>query len=199
MYFICRLISQFTMKEKRNKIKNAALVLFVKRGFHNTPTSLIAKEAGVATGTLFHYFKTKEELINTLYLEIKDEMVVALAEKLDQHETIKAKMKQLFFNAVTWAVEMPEQQSFFMQFSNSPFIDKLTREEGQERFSGIFAVIEEGKNTDVLKKIPTPLMFEILQGMFNGTINYFLENKVEPDGQNKLEEVFPVFWDAIRG
>jgi AcrR family transcriptional regulator len=34
---------------------------------------LIAQDAGVATGTLFHYFKTKEELIESLYLDIKKE------------------------------------------------------------------------------------------------------------------------------
>ena len=187
------------MNVKRDNIKDAALKLFVERGFHNTPTSLIAKEAGVATGTLFHYFKTKEELINALYLEIKDEMVQALEKHLNEQEAIKAKMKQFFFNAVTWAMENPEQQSFFMQFSNSPFIDQLTREEGQERFSGMFTIIEEGKNTDVLKNMPTLLMFEILQGMFNGTIKYFMQNQEEMNKQNKLEEVFPVFWDAIKG
>lgn len=187
------------MEGKRDKLKDAALKLFVERGFHNTPTSLIAKEAGVATGTLFHYFKTKEQLINALYLEIKDEMVEALEQHLAEHETIKAKIRQLFFNAISWAIEKPEQQSFFMQFSNSPFIDQLTREEGQERFSGMFAIIEEGKNTDVLKNIPTLLMFDILQGMFNGTIKYSIENQEEMNKKNRLEKVFPVFWDAIKG
>ena len=57
--------------DKREAILKTALNLFTERGFHNTPTSLIAKEAGVATGTLFHYFKNKEILINELYLHIK--------------------------------------------------------------------------------------------------------------------------------
>ncbi|MCK5033837.1 MAG: helix-turn-helix transcriptional regulator, partial [Calditrichia bacterium] len=52
--------------EKREAILKATLNLLVERGFHDTPTSLIAKEAGVATGTLFHHFKNKEELINAL-------------------------------------------------------------------------------------------------------------------------------------
>ena len=46
--------------EKREAILDTALVLFTERGFFGTPTSMISKEAGVATGTLFFYFKTKE-------------------------------------------------------------------------------------------------------------------------------------------
>ena len=58
--------------EKVDKILEAALQLFTSKGFHGTPTSEIAKTAGVANGTLFHYFKTKEELINNLYLHVKN-------------------------------------------------------------------------------------------------------------------------------
>jgi len=57
--------------DKRTAILSASLTLFTERGFHGTPTSMIAREAGIATGTLFHYFKTKEELITALYLSVK--------------------------------------------------------------------------------------------------------------------------------
>jgi AcrR family transcriptional regulator len=63
------------MKEKELQILNASLNLFVERGFHGTSTAEIAKSAGVATGTLFHYFKSKEELINRLYLYSKECMI----------------------------------------------------------------------------------------------------------------------------
>ena len=60
--------------DKRQQILDAALKLFVEYGFHGTPTSLIAKEAGVANGTLFHYFSTKDELVVALYSSIKSRM-----------------------------------------------------------------------------------------------------------------------------
>ena len=53
------------MNEKKQSILDASLKLFVENGFHGTSTAEIAKTAEVATGTLFHYFKTKEELIKT--------------------------------------------------------------------------------------------------------------------------------------
>ena len=57
---------------KREKIFSTALNLFVEHGFHGTPTSKIAKEAGVANGTLFHHFNTKEDLIIEFQQSDKD-------------------------------------------------------------------------------------------------------------------------------
>lgn len=48
--------------------------LFAERGIGHSPTSAISAEAGVAEGTLFTYFKTKDELINELYRELRKEM-----------------------------------------------------------------------------------------------------------------------------
>ena len=56
---------------KKTAIAGAAARLFTERGFHGTPTSLIAREAGISNGTLFHYFPTKEELINFAYFDIE--------------------------------------------------------------------------------------------------------------------------------
>ncbi len=56
---------------KREQIFEAAVQLFTEKGFEKTPTSAISKVAGVATGTLFHHFKTKEDLINALYFTMK--------------------------------------------------------------------------------------------------------------------------------
>ena len=64
--------------DKRDAILATALVLFCERGFHGNPTSLISRETGVATGTLFFYFPTKEVLIDTLYRQIKSEAGAAL-------------------------------------------------------------------------------------------------------------------------
>ncbi|NLD57912.1 MAG: TetR/AcrR family transcriptional regulator, partial [Methanomicrobiales archaeon] len=88
--------------DKREAILNTALTLFVERGFYGTPTSLISKEAGVATGTLFFYFNTKEELIDTLYLRVKAEAALAMCRGLDDEPNTASRLRQLWKNAVEW-------------------------------------------------------------------------------------------------
>ncbi len=55
---------------KRQLILEAAARLFAERGFENTPTMLIAQEAGVAEGTIFRHFKTKDEIFLTLLHQV---------------------------------------------------------------------------------------------------------------------------------
>src|SRR5277367_4109427 len=64
-------------EDKRNAILSAATEVFAERGL-SAATSAISTAAGVAEGTLFTYFKTKDELINALYREIKLELADAM-------------------------------------------------------------------------------------------------------------------------
>jgi AcrR family transcriptional regulator len=60
--------------KKRKAILDAAVDLFADRGIGYVPTSAISSAAGVAEGTLFTYFKTKDELLNELYREVRQEI-----------------------------------------------------------------------------------------------------------------------------
>jgi len=59
---------------KRKAILESAMELFADRGIGYAPTSAISSAAGVAEGTLFTYFRTKDELLNELYRELRKEM-----------------------------------------------------------------------------------------------------------------------------
>src|ERR1700681_4925503 len=65
-------------EDKRNAILEDATRLFAERGLTAPRPSEIPKQAGVAEGTLFTYFKTKDDLINALYREIKLELADAM-------------------------------------------------------------------------------------------------------------------------
>ena len=59
---------------RREQLLETAMRLFVERGFNATPTSAITKEVGMSAGILFHYFKTKDDLIDELYVSTKKEI-----------------------------------------------------------------------------------------------------------------------------
>ena len=77
--------------DKRSAILAAATRAIVQHGL-GAPTALIAREAGVANGTLFTYFETKTELLNQLYVELKTEMATAALTGLP----IKAELRVRF-------------------------------------------------------------------------------------------------------
>jgi TetR/AcrR family transcriptional regulator, fatty acid metabolism regulator protein len=66
--------------DKRRVILDAAVRVFARQGFHTCRVSDIADEAGVAYGLVYHYFSSKEEILDTLFLERWDVMLAAIAE-----------------------------------------------------------------------------------------------------------------------
>ena len=66
--------------EKRRVILDAAVRVFARQGFHTCRVSDIADEAGVAYGLVYHYFSSKEQILDTLFLERWGVMVSAIAE-----------------------------------------------------------------------------------------------------------------------
>jgi AcrR family transcriptional regulator len=66
--------------DKRRVILDAAVRVFARQGFHTCRVSDIADEAGVAYGLVYHYFSSKEQILDTLFLERWDIMLEAIAE-----------------------------------------------------------------------------------------------------------------------
>ncbi len=69
-----------TAVDKRRVILDAAVRVFARRGFHVCRVSDIADEAGVAYGLVYHYFSSKEEILDTMFLERWEVMLEAIAD-----------------------------------------------------------------------------------------------------------------------
>jgi AcrR family transcriptional regulator len=78
--------------DKRRQILDAAISVFATRGFHACRVSDVADEAGVAYGLVYHYFGSKEEILNTLFTERWQIMLDAIAE-IDRQQEIPARDK----------------------------------------------------------------------------------------------------------
>lgn len=183
--------------DKRQALIEAALRLFTEKGFHGTTTAEIARNAGVATGTLFNYFQNKERLINTLYLEVKEELVRELKADLKAELFLKETVRRIWYNSINWSLTHPEQYYFFQLFHSSPYISQFTRDEVYRHLEFMADILLEGQKQGCLKEMPPELMLDLCTGMFNGVSNYFLENTDRASDANTWELSFTIFWDAI--
>jgi AcrR family transcriptional regulator len=66
--------------DKRRNILDAAVTVFARQGFHSTRVSDIADEAGVAYGLVYHYFNSKDEVLNELFVERWSLLLAAIDE-----------------------------------------------------------------------------------------------------------------------
>ena len=69
-----------TQREKRRLILRAAITVFARSGYHTSRVSDVAKEAGVAYGLVYHYFGSKEDLLETIFRRTWSRMLEAVEE-----------------------------------------------------------------------------------------------------------------------
>lgn len=182
--------------EKRKKIIEVATKLFVERGFHGAPTSLIAKESEVATGTLFNYFKTKNILINEVYKEIELEQKNWIVKDLDKEKTHKKKLKKIWNNLIIWGINNPQKRKFGRYFGDSNFINDDTKTEIHKNYEFIFDIFKEFIEKKKMKNTnPMMLIFNFIGAcIFTG--KYFYETK-EPYNKKLSNESFEKFCKGI--
>lgn len=78
--------------DKRRQILDAAIRVFARQGFHATRVSDIADEAGVAYGLVYHYFRSKDEVLNELFVERWSLLLSAIEETDRAGETPRQKL-----------------------------------------------------------------------------------------------------------
>lgn len=81
--------------DKRERILDAAVRVFAKSGFHDTRVADVAKAAGVADGTIYLYFESKDELLRSLFEDRVGRLLSFVREGLDKHESAKAKLSAI--------------------------------------------------------------------------------------------------------
>jgi AcrR family transcriptional regulator len=81
--------------DKRRVILDAAVRVFARQGFHTCRVADIADAAGVAYGLVYHYFSSKDEILDTLFLERWDLMLVAIAEADSSARSPRAKLQAI--------------------------------------------------------------------------------------------------------
>ncbi|WP_207205255.1 TetR/AcrR family transcriptional regulator [Methanolobus psychrotolerans] len=120
------------------------------------------EEAGVATRTLFHYFKTKEELIETLYLDVKKEAGAVLIEVAGSKVDCMKKLCNVSMAFAKWSLENPSKIIFMQEFCYSPFISTEAQQEGVSNFMFLIDQIKIGINEGWIRDYPPEIVLLIV-------------------------------------
>lgn len=184
--------------EKTRKILDTALRLFVEYGFHGTPTSKIAQEAGVANGTLFNKFATKDELIVALYVDIKTRMNEYIAKNSAQGNSFKDTMKGQYLASLYWALDNKNEFLFVEQFKTSPFLSLIAPEEIEKSIKPYHEMLYQGINDKIIKPLPVDYLMILISSHTYGLNQYLLKHDFPKAKQHTIiSDTFELLWDMI--
>jgi len=178
---------------KREKILNAALKLFVEQGEQSTSMKWIAKEARCGIGTMYNYFSSKEELINVLYLETKKKIAAYIFENHDNALSVKIQFVSSWLKFIDYSISNPLEVGFLQLFSHSPKISDNINEEVNKLLFPLFEIYEKGKKEGIIKDIDTLQLIVFNNGAIASTVS-LNTNLTSQDKKNIVQ----LAWDAIK-
>lgn len=146
-----------TLSDRPAAIRRALRDLVAERGFHGASMSAIAKAAGVATGTAYVHYASKEELVYDTYLEIKRELGEAVAAEVDLDAAVEERYRQLWLASYRHLAAVPARARFLTQLEESPYYataHQMVLEQGDR--------IMEIASSDEFVRIMAPLPLEVL-------------------------------------
>ena len=186
--------------DKREAILRAATRVFAEKGFFNAKVADIAKAAGVADGTVYLYFKNKDDLLHSLFDRAMDEFIAEGRRELaalDRPEDKLRRVAQLHLErlgadrdlAIVFQVELRGSIKFMQEFSAAGFAEYL---------DVIRMTIEDGQKLGVFRRDLKPIVCaKMLYGALDEMVtNWVLSSKSYPLAP-MADEVLKVFFGGL--
>ncbi len=182
--------------QKQDAILDAALRLFVERGFHGTAVPEVAQEAGVAAGTIYHYFESKTALVNALYRREKEKVSRAIHAAFPATGSPREQFGAIWREMARYATENPQAFAFLELHHHGSYLDADNRRLDQSLRTFGAAFVRAAQGAGVLKPLDPLLMMELIFGAFIGVIRGRWEERVFVD-DDALAGAEAACWDAI--
>jgi AcrR family transcriptional regulator len=180
--------------EKRTAILEAATRIIVTQGL-SAPTAGIAKEAGVANGSLFTYFDTKTVLFNQLYLELKAEMATAALRDLRTGAPPRDQLFHIWLRWMAWAVSCPDKRRALAQLDVSDAITKETRVAGHKTMANVARLLENIRKGGPMRRTPMGFVVAIMNSIAEATILMMIQDAAQ--AERRCTEGFDALWRAV--
>ena len=192
--------NKLAVGEKREAILRAAITVFAHNGYFNAKVADIAREAGVADGTVYLYFKSKEEILHSIFDRSVDEALTAARAQIEAIADARERLRRIAFLhlerlgadrdlAVVFQVELRGSTKFMEEFSAAGFAEYLelirsTFEEGQR--AGVF-------RRDLNAKVVAKFLFGALDEMATNWILSKRRYKLAP----MADQVLDIFLNGV--
>ena len=186
--------------DKREAILRAAIKVFAQKGYFSSKVADIAKEAGIADGTVYLYFKSKDEVLHSIFDRAMEEFIAEGRREIAEIETADKRLQriaQLHLEklgadrdlAIVFQVELRGSTKFMEEFSGGGFAEYLDI---------IRRTISEGQKSGVFRADLKPITAaKILYGALDEMVtNWILSKRAYPLAP-MADEVLKVFFGGV--
>ncbi len=177
--------------EKRQAILQAAVREIAESGL-GASTASIAKGAGLAEGTMFTYFDSKDDLFNVLYLGLKTDVYQRIDAGFPHRSALRDRARHIWKEYLSWAMEKPQERTASVLLNLSPIVSAATRQQMSEARGAVAKTMNELSKRGAFKSLPPGFASSAMAAMQEAV----METAARKPRQKALlvEQAFDAFW-----
>jgi AcrR family transcriptional regulator len=184
--------------DKPDHILQSALRLFAAEGLA-VPTARIAEKSGVANGTLFNYFPTKQDLIDGLYLKLKKEVTQLFLEAgADKATSLKESSFVVWDSYIRWAIANPLKQKVMNLFKSANVLSARVLAEADDIYKPFQERVRKGMENGEVMKLDVHYLNKIKGAQIGVCIDQALQRNLK--GKTLAAHIqtgFDIYWRGI--
>lgn len=188
-----------SIQDKKTLLLESALELIRENGFHGTPVSMVAKHAGVAAGTVYTYFQSKDEMIKELYTYVKSQIYLEISGKDDPSLPFQDRFYALWENMTGLYLAKPSIQSFMEQFVSSPYNTSELQQSVDAWGKWLEQFFLQGIDQGILRTLSPKILSVMVIGSIISLVRYliYFQSTTKTMGED-LNLIPQMVWDGIK-
>lgn len=180
----------------KERVLEAALTLFLDHGFHGTSIKLIVDKSGVSTGSVYHHFSNKEEILKELYYLTKIHMNSHVLAELKYDKGIREILATYWVARIHYNIKYPQKADLVRQYFNSDKVESektLISNKMYDEF--IQAVLNAMENKEVQVLDPHFFFYDLFHAC--DVVTYYTRSRKVPLTDEFIEMTFRKYWRSI--
>ena len=184
-------------ENKKAAIFHATIKLVNEIGFASASIAKIAKEANVSPATIYIYYKNKEDLLVSIFVDIQQKKDSVGMKGFDESAPLKESLRTLWHNSFKFVSQNKDLLQYHDQFLNSPYIDLVDDPQDAGGFQHFFSAFESAAAEKIIKKADVNLLTAFIFPPLSQLANPRTSGGLKMTRKN-IETAFEMAWDAIR-
>lgn len=185
--------------DKREAIFCATIKLLAQYGFHGFSIKQLAEEAGVAAGTIYLYFKDRDELIRELNTQIINDFIKSTLEGHDPQLPLKQQYRRMCCNLWRFCIENPCITYSKAQFDHlPPDVLRSQRSHAWDGLQPLKKLFEHGRKSQQIKNLSDDILISLSFEPYLFLARQHLLDIIKVDSE-QLTQIIDASWDAIAG
>jgi len=182
-------------EERRNAILDALTQTIASKGV-SASTLAVAKMAGVSEGTIFKHFVTKDELLNSLYAELKLEIADALMSGFPRRLSVRSRLQFIWDRYVTWGSEHYVKFRALQQLNLWDGLTDTAKTAGTQQFESIRHIYRDAMEQRLWRPISEQLVGATITAFSEMTVAMIQSN---PEMHSEyMETCFEMLWSSLK-